>query len=222
MPPLLGRSMPSHRLRSGRKKSALPAEAGPAVKTLKKWLRGFVGDTSLEDVAAAASYSISAVSTALGGADLPRLRLVQSIAAGVGAPQQQAHQLWWAAALDEFNSHNSAQPDDLVASFALDLRRAMLRNDLGKVEVLGRMARRCHAGGDVTKAMSRATLCRLLTGTTLPRADQMNVFLRVLDLRDHEIDALTNRYEYLVASRRARSVQVVKLPTSTVAVEVAR
>ncbi|HEY3481139.1 MAG TPA: hypothetical protein VGL02_19785 [Streptomyces sp.] len=192
------------------------------MKTLKKWLREFVGDTSLEDVAAAASYSISAVSTALGGTDLPRLRLVQRIAAGVGAPQQQAHQIWWAAALEEFNAHDPARPSDPVASFARDLRRAMLRNDLGKTEVLRRMGRRCEASGDVTKAMSRATLCRLLTGVTLPRADQMNVFLRVIDLRDRDIVALTERYEDLVAARRVRGVPAAKLPASTVSFEVAR
>jgi hypothetical protein len=172
------------------------------VKALKKWLRGFVGDTSLEEVAAAASYSISAVSSALGGAELPRLRLVQSIASGVGAPKPEAHRLWWAAALEEFTKDHPQQPADPVAAFALDLRRAMLRNDLGKAEVLRQMARLCESTGDVTKAMSRATLCRLLSGTTLPRTEQMNVFLRALNLRDSEIEQLTGRYERLSAARR--------------------
>ncbi|RSD22820.1 hypothetical protein [Amycolatopsis eburnea] len=180
----------------------MPADAGPAVKTLKKWLRGFVGETSLEAVAAAASYSVSAVSGALGGTELPRLRLVRSIAAGVGAPAHEAHRVWWAAALEEFTKHNPGLPGDPLAELALDLRRAMLRHDLGKTDVLRRMARLCEADGDVTKAMSRATLCRLLTGNTLPRTDQMTVFLRALSLRDSEVEQLTGRYEELSAARR--------------------
>ncbi|NBH07227.1 hypothetical protein [Amycolatopsis sp. SID8362] len=202
MPPFVSTPVPAYRPRPGRRKSALPAEAGPAVKTLKKWLRGFVGETSLEAVAAAASYSVSAVSGALGGTELPRLRLVRSIAAGVGAPAHEAHRVWWAAALEEFTKHNPGLPGDPLAELALDLRRAMLRHDLGKTDVLRRMARLCEADGDVTKAMSRATLCRLLTGTTLPRTDQMTVFLRALSLRDSEVEQLTGRYEELSAARR--------------------
>ena len=193
--------MPSPRPRSGRRKSALPPETDPAVKALKKWLRGYVGDTPLEEVAAAASYCVSAVSTALGGTELPGLRVVRSIAAGVGASQVQAHKLWWAAALEDFAKRNPAKPDDPLADFALDLCRAMLMHDLGKTEVLRRMTRLCEAEGNVIKAMSRATLCRLLDGTTLPRPDQMNVFLRVIGLRESELEQLTDRYEKLDTAR---------------------
>ncbi|WP_326957602.1 hypothetical protein [Amycolatopsis sp. NBC_01286] len=202
MSPLVGRSMPLYRPRPGRRKSALPAEVDPAVKALKKWLRGFVGDMSLEDVAAAARYSISAVSSALGGAELPRLRLVQGIATGVNAPAHEAHRLWWAAALEEFTKRHPDPPADPVAQLAQDLRRVMLRNDLGKTEVLRRMVRLCESKGNVTTAMSRATLCRLLAGATLPRTNQMSVFLRVLNLRDDEVEALISRYERLMAARR--------------------
>jgi hypothetical protein len=183
------------------------------VTALKEWLREFASDTPLEEVAGAAAYSVTAVSDALRGIEVPRLRLVQSIARGVGAPLAQAHQLWWAAALEEFAKRNPVKPAGSLAGFALDLRRAMLRNDLSKTEVLSRMARLCKTDGDVTNAMSRATLCRLLGGTTLPRSDQMNVFLRVLGLREREIEQLTRDYEALSLARaqgksaKSRSVE---------------
>jgi hypothetical protein len=190
--------MPSSRLRAGRRKSALPANAGPAITALKKWLREHVGDIPLEKVATAASYSVSAVSSALGGAELPRLRLVQSIVGGISAPQGRAHELWWAAALEDFTKNNPPRrPGSPLAEFGLDLRKAMLKNDLGPTDVLRRMARLCAAEGDVTKAMSRATLCRLLAGTTLPRSEQMDVFLRVINLREGEVERLSSRYDVL-------------------------
>ncbi|MET8997183.1 hypothetical protein [Amycolatopsis sp. NPDC004169] len=189
--------MSASRVRAGRRKSALPADAGPAITALKKWLRQHVGDIPLERVAAASMYSVSAVSSALGGTELPRLRLVRSIASGIGAPQGHAHELWWAAALEEFTKNNPSRSGDPLGEFALDLRKAMLKNDLGPTDVLRRMARLCAAEGDTAKAMSRATLSRLLAGTTLPRSEQMDVFLRVINLRDGEIERLTSRYDVL-------------------------
>ncbi|MFF1608222.1 hypothetical protein ACFVYA_10615 [Amycolatopsis sp. NPDC058278] len=178
------------------------------MKALKEWLRRFVGETPLEEVAAAASYSVSTVSNALGGTELPRLRLVQSIAAGVGAPLPAAHRIWWEAASEEFTKNNPAQPDDPVADFALQLRRAMLRSDLGKTEVLRRMVRLSDAESLTMKPMSRATLCRLLDGDTLPNPEQMNLFLRVIGIRDEEIRQLTVRFEELIVARaRARSTK---------------
>lgn len=215
-----GRTMPVYRSRPGRRKSALPAAAGPAVKALKEWLRRYVGETPLEEVAAAASYSVSTVSNALGGVELARLRLVQSIAGGVGAPLPAAHRIWWEAALEEFAKSNPARPDDPVADFALQLRRTMLRSDLGKTEVLARMTRLCDAMGISTKPMSRATLCRLLDGGTLPKPEQMNLLLRVINAREEEVRQLTDRFNELVAARaRARTA---KLKVRSIGLEVLR
>jgi hypothetical protein len=212
--------MPAYRPRPGRRKSALPPASGPAVKALKEWLRRYVGETPLEEVAAAASYSVSTVSNALGGIELPRLRLVQSIAAGVGAPLPAAHRIWWEAALEEFAKSNPARPDDPVADFALQLRRMMLRSDLGKTEVLGRMTRLCDAMKITTKPMSRATLCRLLDGDTLPKPEQMNLFLRVINAREDEVRQLTSRFDELIVERaRARTA---KLKARSVSIGVLR
>jgi hypothetical protein len=201
--------VPENLARPGRRKAALPADAGPAVKALKEWLRGYVGDTSLEAVAAAASYSVSTVSNALGGTELPRLVLVQSIAAGVGAPLNAAHRIWWEAALEEFAKDNPARPDDPLADFARQLRRVMLRSDLGKTTVLRHMARLCAATGSVIAPMSRATLCRLLDGDTLPRPEKMSVFLRVIKASDTELAQLNARYEELATARaRAKTARL--------------
>lgn len=194
-----GRSVPLSRARTGRRKSALPAYAGPAILKLKQWLRDQAGDTALEQIAVSACYSVSAVSNALGGAELPRLRLVLRIAAGINAPRGRAHELWWAAALEDLVK-SSPTPVGMLAEYAFDLRKAMLKTDLGPKEVLQRMAKLCAAEGNVTTAMSRATLARLLTGTTLPRAGQMDVFLRVICLGDPDFARLRSRYEVLCAA----------------------
>lgn len=205
-----GRSVPSSRARTGRRKSALPADAGPAILKLKQWLRDHVGDTPLEHVAVSACYSVSAVSNALGGAELPRLRLVLRIADGINAPRGRAHELWWAAALEDL-AKSSPAPVGIDAEFAFDLRKAMLKTDLGPTDVLQRMAKLCAAEGNVTTAMSRATLARLLTGATLPRAGQMDVFLRVLSLSDGEFARLRSRYEVLCAASAMAKSQLRNL-----------
>lgn len=203
-----GKAMPEYRARPGRPKSALPADAGPAVKALKEWLRTHVGNTSLEKVAAAATYSVSTVSNALGGAELPRLRLVQSIAAAVDAPQALAHQMWWKAALEEFTKDNPPRPDDPVADYARQLRHIMLRSDLSKATLLRDMTRLCETTHGVITPMSRATLCRLLDGTTLPHPEQMSIFLRVINPTNTELVQLTVRYHELALARaRAKTTK---------------
>jgi hypothetical protein len=206
--------MPEYRARPGRPKSALPAEAGPAVTALKEWLRKYVGDTSLEKVAAAATYSVSTVSNALGGTELPRLRLVQSIAAAIDAPQALAHRMWWKAALEEFTKDNPPRPDDPVTDYARQLRHVMLRSDLGKATVLRNMTRLCDNTRSVITPMSRATLCRLLDGTTLPNPEQMSIFLRVINATDTELARLTARYQEL-ATARARATRPTGHATTT-------
>jgi hypothetical protein len=175
---------------------------------LKQWLRSFVGDTPLEEIAALATYSISAVSNAIGGASVPRLRVVYSIAAGVGAPKGRAHELWWAAALEQFNRDNPATSGHPLVEFGVELRKAMLKSDLGLVDVLGRMRQLCAAEGGHHAVMSRATLGRLLAGRTLPRDEHMALFLRALNLRDGEIERLTSRYETIgMALRMVKSAK---------------
>ncbi|MFE5565936.1 hypothetical protein ACFQ68_13200 [Amycolatopsis japonica] len=195
------------RLRQGRRKAALPADAEMTAIALKKWLRGYIGETSLEQVASRARYSISAVSTAVGGAGVPSLQLVRGIADAVGAPAKQAAEMWWAAALAEFTKHNPPCPDDPLASFAQDLRKVMLKAGLGQADVLYRMARLSAENSELDPAMSRATLSRFLSGRCLPRHGQMMLLLRVLPLQDEEAARLKSRYGTLeTALRMAKSM----------------
>ncbi|MGW5703850.1 hypothetical protein [Amycolatopsis japonica] len=144
-----------------------------------------------------ASYSVSAISAALGGAELPRLRIVRSIAASIAAPPDEAYQLWWAAAIEDFEAKNPPARRTPLAQFGLDLRRSMLRQDLGQTDLLRKMMRQCAAEGDLAKMMSRATLCRLLAGTTLPRVEQMSLLMGVLNLPRAELHQLANSYKTL-------------------------
>ena len=162
---------------------------------MKQWLRGYAGNTPLEQIAAGAEYAISAVSTAMGGSDLPRLQLVRSIAAAVGAPQTQTYELWWAAALEEFRKKNPAEPNSPLEEFGQALQLAMLRADFGPGDVLTRMQQVARAGEFGIAPMSRATLSRMLVGATLPREEQMDLFFRSLIISDRELKVLWARYQ---------------------------
>ncbi len=191
--------------RAGRPKAALPVTAEVAVIALKEWLRSHIGDTPLEEVAAAARYCTSAVSTAVGGAELPSWQRVRGIAAAVGAPTEQAHELWWNAALADFRKQNP-RPEDPIAYYGWELRKIMLREGLGQNDVLQRMERLVSQDSGLGSAMSRATLGRFLAGKSLPRRyGQMVLLLRVLPLKGDEAERLKNRYTILEAA-----VQIAK------------
>lgn len=187
------------RVRLGRAKSALPVDADPRVIALKEWLRDCAGTTSWTEVAAAASYSISAVSTALGGASLPKLRVVLAIAAAVGAADTTTRELWVAAKLAEYQ-RATPTPATPLGELAGELRVAMARIDVGATQLQQRMRKLAVTTGYGKEPMSRATLHRFLNGETLPRLGQVGLLLRCLEMGEPQRDQLLRRCEVIQAA----------------------
>uniref|UniRef100_UPI003F498AE8 hypothetical protein n=1 Tax=Amycolatopsis sp. CA-082387 TaxID=3239918 RepID=UPI003F498AE8 len=187
--------------RRGRPKAELPRDATAAVITLKKWLRTHAGDVQLKTVAQRSNYSLSTVSTVLGGPTLPPLRQVLSVAEGVHASKREAHELWYAAALEEFTTALPPKPWNPLVEYGIDLRKAMLRNDLGAGQLLRSMELAAGRFGGLAAAMSRATLDRLLAGTKLPASIvQLDLLFDALTLSQGESAQLRMRYRVLCAA----------------------
>lgn len=183
----------------GRPKSGLPSDAQPAVIALKQWLRTEVGDTPLKTVADLSHYSISTVSTVIGGPALPPLRQVLRVAGGVGASQRRAHELWYAAALEAFTAKLPKAPRNPLVEFGIDLRKAMIMNDLGPGDLMRRMNAASTKFDELGRAMSPATLGRLLSGscTCMPKIVQMDLLLDALKLRPDDHQRLRARHRIL-------------------------
>ncbi|MEV6832091.1 hypothetical protein [Amycolatopsis sp. NPDC051102] len=153
------------------------------------------GDTKLETIAARSGFSVSTVCAVIGGSTLPPLQQVLSVAGGIGGSQRHAHGLWYAAALQAFRASQPKNPGPLAA-FGIELRRAMLKEDLGPADVRRRMVEAA-ARFDV-RSMSVGTLRRLLSGAgAMPKIVQMDLLLEVLPLQPDELQRLKARHRVL-------------------------
>jgi hypothetical protein len=197
----IDRSDTSKPARRGRPKADLPGDATAAVVALKRWLRTQVGDVPLKTVAQRSNYSLSTVSTVLGGSTVPPLRQVLSVAEGVHASRREAHELWYAAALEGFTATLPAKPCNPLVEFGIDLRKTMLRNDIGAGQLHRSMELASSRFDGLADVMSRATLDRLLGGSKLPTSIvQMDLLFEALNLPKTESAQFRLRYRVLCAA----------------------
>lgn len=181
--------------RCGRPKSGLPADAQPEVLDLKQYLRSEAGDAKLETIAGRSGFGVSTVCAVLGGSTLPPLHQVLRVAVGIGASQRRAHSLWYAAALQAFQASQPKHPGPLAA-FGIELRRAMLKHDLGPADVRRDMVEAAAKVG--VRSMSIDTLRKLLAGAgAMPKIVQMDLLLKALPLQSDELQRLRARHRVL-------------------------
>jgi hypothetical protein len=118
---------------------------------------------------------------------------VQIVAAAVAAPVHLGYELWVAAAVEDFHRKNPVEPDGPLEEFGRAVKLAMLNSDFGPGEILRRMQERSDLESEVSP-MSRATLTRLLAGTTMPSDNQVELLFKALVVRPVQAELLRARY----------------------------
>jgi hypothetical protein len=181
----------------GRNTNPLPT-AGPAVTSLKEWLRGIRGNIPLSELAQASHYSKATLSEASGGTKVPRRNVVLAYAKVCAANEHDAEMLWAAARLEDLgltsgpDSPGSRMRAELIstpAELATALKGIMILAGIdGIKEMVAASAR------DSETRLSRVTISRTLTGATPPTSTVLKKFLTTCEVvgfrQDPWFDAL--------------------------------